>query len=182
MRIIFVAGVLAFFAIGASAQSTPIVEVGGQYEMLRVNSSRDIPSFTANGGSASVQVNFFDQVAGVVEVGAAYNNNIRNVPVNNTWLSYLVGPRISLVNRNKRIIPALECLVGGATLFANLNNVGGNTTGFGMALGGTLDIRMNQHVNIRPIQLDYFLTRVNNTYNQNNLRYGAGVIFTFGKQ
>ena len=57
-----------------------------------------------------------------------------------------------------------------------------NTTGFAMAVGGTLDIRLNHAVAFRPIQLDYFLTRVNNSFNQNNLRYGAGVIFTLGKQ
>jgi hypothetical protein len=78
--------------------------------------------------------------------------------------------------------------VGGATVFGSGTNplngavLSANTTGFAMALGGTLDIRMSQWIALRPIQLDYFLTRVNNTYNQNNLRYGAGLIFTFGKQ
>lgn len=181
MKIVCLSVLIALFAVGAMAQS-PIVETAFQYQMLRVNSSTAFPSFTANGGSGSVQVNFFNQVSGVLEVGAEYNGNIKGVPVSNTWLSYLVGPRISLVKRSSKIIPALECLVGGTTVFAGLSNQTANSTGFGMALGGTLDIRVNRHVDLRPVQLDYMLTRVNNTYNQNNLRYGAGIVFTFGKQ
>jgi hypothetical protein len=181
MRILCLAVLIALFAFGAMAQS-PIVETAFQYQLLRVNSSQSFPSFTANGGTGSVQVNVFNQVAGVLEVGAEYNGNIKGVPVSNTWMSYLVGPRISLVKRSKKIIPALECLVGGTTLFAVLANQTVNTTGFAMALGGTIDIRVSRHMDLRPVQLDYMLTRVNNTYNQNNLRYGAGVVFTFGKQ
>ena len=79
-------------------------------------------------------------------------------------------------------------MVGGATVFGigtnpyTLAQHSANTTGFAVALGGTPDIRMNHMIDLRPIQLDYLLTRVNNRYNQNNLRYGACLIFTFGKQ
>lgn len=190
MKIIRVAVVFALAAAAALAQTTPIEEIGLQYQMLRVNSSSAIPSFTANGGSGSFQINFFDQVAGVLEISGVHNGNIHNVHLDNTWLTYLIGPRISLRNRNKRIIPAVECLIGGTTLFASVANpadpngarLGGNSTGFAMALGGTLDIRLTQWANFRPMQLDWLLTRVNNSYNQNNLRYGAGFVFTFGKQ
>ena len=188
MRTITLVLLCVVFAFGAFAQSAPIVEASGQYQMLRVNSSRNFPAFTANGGSGSVAVNFFDYVSGVLEVGVVHNGDIQNYQINNNWLSYLVGPRFSLRSRAKKVIPALECLVGGTTVFASGTPQGTNTTlsanstGFAMALGGTLDIRLNKTVMFRPIQLDYFLTRVNNSYNQNNLRYGAGIVFTFGAQ
>jgi hypothetical protein len=189
MKVVVVPLFIGVFALAASAQEgAPIFEFAGQYQMLRVNSSRDVPAFTVNGGTGSFQIDFFDQVAGVLEVGSGFNNNIGGFKLNNTWLTYLVGPRISLRNRSKRVIPALEFLAGGATLFADtanpvtLANVSGNSTGFAMATGGTLDIRLNHLIAIRPIQLDYLLTRVNNHYNQNNLRYGAGIVFTLGKQ
>jgi hypothetical protein len=189
MRTILVMSAIALCASSAFAQDTPITEVGFQYQMLRINPSRNLDSFTTNGGTGSVQVNFFSQVAAVLEVGATHNGDVHGFQLDNTWMTYLVGPRISLRNRNKKVIPALECLIGGTTLFASSSDpvlngahLGGNSTGFAMALGGTLDIRLSHAVNFRPVQLDYLLTRVNNSYNQNNWRYGTGLIFTFGKQ
>ena len=60
-------------------------------------------------------------------------------------------------------------------------------TAFAMAIGGGLDIKINKNVSFRPIGLDYYMTRFQNLRsandnNQNNLRYTAGVNFTFGAQ
>lgn len=178
----------AGLAVGAFGQSAPVLELGGQYQMLRVGSGNGLPSFIANGGTGSLQVNFLEQIAGVLEVGMVHNGDIHGLQLNSNWLSYLVGPRVSLRNRSSKLIPALEYLVGGTTVFGSGTPPGTgilvsrNTTGFAMAVGGTLDIRLNHAVAFRPVQLDYFLTRVNNSFKQNNLRYGAGVIFTLGKQ
>jgi hypothetical protein len=178
----------AGFAIEVFGQSAPVLELGGQYQMLRVSSGHGLPAFTANGGTGSIQINFLDQIAGVLEVGMVHNGDLQGLQLNSDWLTYLVGPRVSLRSRSRKVIPALEYLVGGTTVFGSGTPPGTgilvsrNTTGLAMALGGTLDIRLNHAVAFRPIELDYFLTRVNNSFNQNNLRYGAGVIFTLGKQ
>jgi hypothetical protein len=199
MRIIFLTGLTILSAADALAQEeTPLTEVGLQYQMLRVNSSRNIPSFTANGGTASFQMNFIDHFAGVAELGAEHNGNIHNVHLDNTWTTYLFGPRVSITKRSSRIVPAFECLLGGVNVAASIKSpllpdIRGarltvEQTAFAMAVGGTLDIRLNHRISIRPIQLDYLLTRLNSkpvlngfeTFNQNNLRYGAGVVFRFG--
>jgi len=199
MRIIFLTGLTILSAADALAQEeTPLTEVGLQYQMLRVNSSRNIPSFTANGGTASFQMNFIDHFAGVAELGAEHNGNIHNVHLDNTWTTYLFGPRVSITKRSSRIVPAFECLLGGVNVAASIKSpllpdIRGarltvEQTAFAMAVGGTLDIRLNHRISIRPIQLDYLLTRLSSkpvlngfeTFNQNNLRYGAGVVFRFG--
>jgi hypothetical protein len=199
MRIIFLTGLTILSAADALAQEeTPLTEVGLQYQMLRVNSSRNIPSFTANGGTASFQMNFIDHFAGVAELGAEHNGNIHNVHLDNTWTTYLFGPRVSITKRSSRIVPAFECLLGGVNVAASIKSpllpdIRGarltvEQTAFAMAVGGTLDIRLNHRISIRPSQLDYLLTRLNSkpvlngfeTFNQNNLRYGAGVVFRFG--
>lgn len=199
MKIAFLTGLIVFCAAIALAQDeTPLTEVGLQYQMLRVNSSRNIPSFTANGGTASFQMNFMDHLAGVAEIGAEHNGNIHNVHLDNTWLTYLFGPRVSITRRSSRFVPAFECLLGGVNVAASIKSPllpdipGARLTGgqmaFAMAVGGTLDIRLNHLLSIRPIQLDYLLTRLGSktllngyeTFNQNNLRYGAGVVFNFG--
>ena len=64
----------------------------------------------------------------------------------------------------------------------------GGESAFAMAVGGTLDIRLNHHISLRPIQVDYLLTRLGSktalnqyeTFSQNNLRYGAGIVFSLG--
>jgi len=55
-----------------------------------------------------------------------------------------------------------------------------------MTAGGGLDIKMSKHVSFRPVQIEYFLTRLHDyrsaTDNtQNNIRYSAGFNFTFGE-
>ena len=60
-------------------------------------------------------------------------------------------------------------------------------TAFAMTAGGGLDIKISKHMTFRPIGVDYYLTRIQNLRsatdnNQNNLRYTAGLKFTFGAQ
>jgi hypothetical protein len=55
-----------------------------------------------------------------------------------------------------------------------------------MTAGGGLDIKINRHVLFRPIQAEYFLTRLSpigafgNT-NRNNFRYSVGINFSYGE-
>jgi opacity protein-like surface antigen len=63
--------------------------------------------------------------------------------------------------------------------------VGQQQTAFALTAGGGLDIQISKHMMFRPIGLDYYMTRLQNLRtagdnNQNNLRYTAGINFTFG--
>jgi opacity protein-like surface antigen len=58
-------------------------------------------------------------------------------------------------------------------------------TAFSFAFGGGLDLKINKHMAFRPVQLEWMLTRFQNyrtadDNNQHDLRYSAGVNFTFG--
>jgi len=58
-------------------------------------------------------------------------------------------------------------------------------TGFAMLAGGGLNIKIGKHIAFRPIQADYYLTRLpgfftGNDTNKNHFRYSAGVNFLFG--
>lgn len=62
-----------------------------------------------------------------------------------------------------------------------------NQTAFAMTVGGGLDLKLSKHMSFRPIGVDYFMTRLQNLRtmgdnNQHNIRYTAGVNFTFGAQ
>jgi len=199
MRACMVTGVLTLFAVRAVAEDeTPLTEVSLQYQMLGVNSSRSIPSFTATGGTSSFQVNFIDHLAAVAEIGAEHNGNIHHTQLDNTWWTYLFGPRFTITKRSSRIAPSIECLLGGVNVAGSIKSpllpdtpgarITGGQSAFAMAVGGTLDIRVNHHFTLRPIEADYLLTRLQSktlldgleSFSQNNFRYGAGIVFSFG--
>jgi len=118
-------------------------------------------------------------------------------------MTYLFGPRFSM-SRSRRVIPYFHVLFGGVHFTTSIpvtvaptptsttpttTRVGASQDTFAMAAGGGLDIKLNHHLMLRPIQLDYVLTRLEDfglsgtpsqNRNQNNLRYAAGLIFTFG--
>jgi hypothetical protein len=52
-----------------------------------------------------------------------------------------------------------------------------------MIVGGGVDISLGHSVSFRPAEIDYVLTHFTNQFansNQNNFRYSAGVVFSFG--
>ena len=104
--------------------------------------------------------------------------------------TYLFGPQVTFPLNNKRIF--VEGLFGGAhtNAYANLfkaasvTGLSSSNNGFAMVFGGGFDIAITDHVAVRPIQADYFLTRYEwapiGINNQSNFRYQAGVVFAFG--
>jgi len=191
------------FGVGAIAEDIPKADLFFGYSMFRANSARDIPAFTNNGGLGTFAWNFTNHIAAEFEFGGYHNGNIHNVRFDTTEMTYLFGPRVSL-GRSKRVIPYVHTLFGGIHLTTSIpvtlaptplattgttTRLAGTQDGFAMALGGGLDLRLSHHVTLRPIQLDYLMTRLadfgqsgqpSQTRNQHNLRYAAGILFTFG--
>jgi opacity protein-like surface antigen len=111
--------------------------------------------------------------------------------------TYLFGPVVRVPI--SRVTPFAELLFGGSnsnaygkqikaicngvTCTTAATNVGGSQHPFTMALGGGLDIKLSENVSLRPVELDYVLSRYTNpltsTNNQNSFRYSAGVVFHF---
>jgi len=174
------------------------------YSFLRANSAQDIPAFTANGGAGTLGLNFNNHIGLEFEFGGYHNGNIHDIQFDTTYLTYLFGPRFSL-GRSRRIDPYIHVLFGGARITSSISENGTNLLGtpsastrvansqnnFAMAAGGGLDIKLNHAVTLRPIQLDYLLTRFEapnladitgptSNRNQNDLRFATGLMFTFG--
>ncbi len=187
----------------AVAQDAPKADLFLGYSFLRANSARDIPAFTNNGGLGTFGLNFNPHIALEAEFGGYHNGNINNIEFDTTELTYLFGPRFSM-SRARRVIPYFHVLFGGIHLTTSIpvtvaptptsttpttTRIGASQDAFAMAAGGGLDIKLNHHLMLRPIQLDYVLTRLEDfgqsgapsqNRNQNNLRYAAGLSFTFG--
>lgn len=206
-------GVLAIailVSLGAAGQEVPKADVFFGYSFLRANQAQSIPAFTLNGGLLSVGVNFNNHIALEGEFGGYHNNNIEGKNLDTTSFSYLLGPRLSL-GRSRTVDPYIHSLFGvnhattsiaatsvlipapvpsGAAPSSN-GRYEASQSNFGMAIGGGLDIKLNRYVIVRPIQLDYYMTRfetpsiVNpsgNTSNRNqhDLRYAAGIAINLG--
>ena len=90
----------------------------------------------------------------------------------------LFGPRVNFRN-SSRFIPFTHALFGVTRYTADFENddftcPDTNETAFAMALGAGLDIRANDRIDIRPIQVDYLPVFFDNR-REDGVRFSAGV-------
>jgi hypothetical protein len=101
--------------------------------------------------------------------------------------NFLFGPTVS-PRTDSKLVPFAHGLFGIAraggsasgSFFGQNLNISSGDTGFGMALGGGLDYEINKSFAVRPVQMDYMLTRAGGG-SANSFRYAAGVVFRFTK-
>lgn len=199
---------IVLLGLAAFAQEFPRAEVAAMYSYSRFNpASKYTPGINMNGGGGAVTINFnqyFGLKAELDGFGASKATfvipagstvvapNGASVTASGNLFTYLFGPQIKV--RAEKVEPYFHALFGGAhsTLYGNAydlltptNTAAGKPSqnAFAMAIGGGIDIPVSHLIGIRIGQFDYMLTRFNNslvTYNQNNFRYSAGILFNFG--
>jgi hypothetical protein len=177
------------------AQNYPPVEVSGGFSYLHTEGGGNL-----YGWDASITDNLNRWLGLVGEFSGHYGSansvtavigfpglTTTSITVNNhsNVYTFLFGPRFSY-RRDKRFTPYAHVLPGfarshvsgtvispiGTTTFSD------TTTGFAMALGGGLDLRLSSHFDYRMIQADYLLTHFGST-TQNNARITTGVVYKF---
>jgi hypothetical protein len=183
----------------AYAQDSSKVEITGYYSYFRFNpeNSGTLSSHSLNGGGADVAF-FFTRMIGIKAEFAGYqSNSVTFTGTNGTatasanLFTYNVGPILKA--RMGKFEPFGEVLFGGAhsSFYGNLckvyagcgvNNPSNNA--FDFVIGGGIDIPVSHSIAIRPVQVDYVLTRFGNGFtsgnqNQSNFRYQAGIQFRF---
>ena len=99
--------------------------------------------------------------------------------------TFLFGPEVSLP---AKVSPFVHLLIGGAheSIGSSIGPLGGfsgsvlPTSGnyFATALGAGIDLRLTRFISVRPVQVDYLLTRAHST-TQNQPRVSAGVLLRF---
>lgn len=183
--VVSVLALLSFFGCAAYAQEErPTFDVFAGYSYLRERpSSGTSNDFSLNGGSGSFAYNFNSWLSGVADVGAYHNGNILGTKTDGTLTTYLFGPRVSYRHFG-RVTPFGEVLFGGAHAGDNLLGVAASSqNAFAMTVGVGVDYRVSKRFSIRPLKVDYLLTRFSEpgigTQNQNNVRASAGVVFHF---
>lgn len=202
--------VLLTGVLSVSAADFAKVETFFGYNYSRINSSTDVPSFSANGGDAQVAVNVNSVLGLVGDFGAVHNGNIADFHLDTTLVNFLFGPRFNI--RKGRVVPYGQFLLGGihagtsgevaSTLPSTLPPIipgisnpkpgapvslraSTSQTAFAYVLGGGLDLKINNVVSFRAIDLGWFMTRLQNVRsqqdkNQDHIRVLTGINFTFG--
>jgi len=175
LRKILSAMPLLFLALSpATAQDVPKVEVFGGYSWSGGN---------FHGWNASVTGNINRRFGIVADFSGHYGSELGFVRVNQHAHSFLFGPRLSF--RGKRLTPFVYGVFG-ATRFAESAVISGQhlsnaSSGFSLAVGGGLDVKVNDRIAIRAFQLDYFRPIINGEPN-NRGRLGFGVVLRVGKK
>jgi opacity protein-like surface antigen len=176
----------------------PKAEVDFGYSFVNVHPDlQPITSFNVNGGGAAfvynasrligIKAEFMDYTGGG---GAQLRALGFNGNVSGNIFTYLFGPQVK--KHSGRFQPFGEALFGAAHsgTFADIYNeihgisaAGNSNNSFAMELGGGIDIPVTKHIAIRPVEVDYLLTRFgaqNYSASQNNFRYMVGVNIGIG--
>ena len=184
MKSKFVVSLFAFLALLAvaaqsQAQDHSKVDVFAGYSYDRWDGAK---KFNLNGGSASVAYNVNSWLSGVADFGGYHNGNVQNTGLDFTLSTYLFGPRISY-RRWNRVTPFGEVLFGVERVSTSTATANRSDNGFAMTAGGGFDLNLARHFSVRPVKVDYLLTRFAAAgaapQSQKNLRVSTGVVFHF---
>lgn len=177
---------LLLLAVPAAAQEAPKAEVFAGYSNLRMHPGSGANGFNLNGWNTSVVGNFNRWFGIKADFAGQYGSPwLPNptpppvtVKVDTNTHSFLFGPQFSY-RKNERATPFAHALFGAARVEGSTFGANVSESGFAMALGGGVDLRVNDAVAVRIGQLDYLLTRLADN-NRHNFRYSTGIVFRFG--
>ena len=190
-KTLFLSSLLAIcLPLAASAQeAAPKVEIFGGYSFLRADTGAIvIDRNSAYGFNTSLAGNITKHIGIVGEfsrftVSDSFTQSVLGpVNVDSNVVTYLFGPRITL-HRGK-VEPFVHALLGGARENDKLS--GGlvnefTENAFAFALGGGLDIKVNDNFAIRVAQVDYLGYKLS-AETGNNFRYSVGIVIRLGKR
>jgi hypothetical protein len=208
VRTVMLMAVALLMGKTAFAQEYVKWEESIDYSYARGNPANVGKPFSLNGGGGAVVYNF-NGFIGIKMDFQGYGSTTRTVgsfvvtnpqgvativnsaSVQSNLFTYMAGAQLRVPTHTFK--PFAEFLFGGALTHFHGNLATGasttnvNNNGFAMAVGGGVDIRINNTISIRPFQMDYLLTHFGNSlipggnHNQNNFRYSAGINITFGE-
>jgi hypothetical protein len=173
--------VLVAPALCAQEAASPL-ELSANYSYIRFNVDSRVagqpPSQTlnANGGTGDVIYNPTNWLGLVGDAGGFWATNARAY---GAAIPYLAGTRFNF--RRRLFTPYVQTLFGGVVTSSGIGTSGWQTH-FALAAGGGIDYKLSPHLALRPLQAQYFLTKVPDGLNnrQNNFQVSTGVSFLFG--
>ena len=144
--------------------------------LLNVDTGGSLGAEDAVGIQGSVHFNLSPHFGFTVDL--AHHQEIRGSKFQQT--QFLLGPRLTA--RNKRVTASAHGLLGlvnrcrEISRFITSDVCGDHNFGFGMGLGGGVDIKVSRRWAVRLPQADYLPTRLGGSW-QKNIRISVGLVF-----
>jgi hypothetical protein len=178
-KLAYLVGLFVLASLPAVAQETGSKDVSVEYSYLRANpSSTGLPSFNANGGSASFAYNPRSSFGLMGEFSGYHIGSIGGASTSTDLFTYMFGPQLYF-HHYSRFTPFVQDLFG----VAHTNSFGGTHNSFAMAVGGGVDVPFRGHLSLRFGPVDYLLSEFpeggTSRRAQNNLRVSGGVRYRF---
>jgi len=171
--------------MNAQEQASKLEAYGGYYYArfnLNASAAGGGPSESFNGNGGGVQLEYnANNWLGVVGDMAGYGATATtNGALVGGAFTYLLGPRVNF--RHGKVTPFAQTLFGGIWTTDGIGH-SGSENNFALTAGGGIDLKVSRHVSVRPVQAEYFMTKIPDNLNnrQNNLRLGAGVVVRLGR-
>jgi hypothetical protein len=179
--VLLLAAVSAGPAVWALEEPSKL-ELYAGYDYFRFNINANVsgqpPSqtFNGNGGGGELIYNVNHCLGVLGDVSGSWDTNSSSQGAS---MPYLFGPRLNL--RHGVVTPFVQVLLGGVLTSSGIAQIGWQSH-FAMTAGGGIDLKLSRHFSIRPLQAEYFLTKIPDGLKnrQNNFRFSAGVVFRFG--
>jgi len=171
--------------VKAQEQASKLEAYGGYYYVrFNVNASAagggPAESFNGNGGGGQLEYNTNNWLGVVGDLAGYGATATTNGALVGGAFTYLFGPRVNF--RHGKVTPFVQALFGGIYTTAGIGT-SASENNFAMTAGGGIDVKVSKHVSVRPIQAEYFMTKIPDNLNnrQDNLRIGAGIVVRLSK-
>lgn len=169
-----------------SSPNTPrgTLEVSVTYGAMLSNaitSSR----FWMQGGSVEIAGEFYRGLSVVADVSGMHTGNINSSGVGLNLVTATFGPRYTWSSAKSRYELFGQGLVGEANgfngLFPNASGAMDSADSMAVEAGGGMNVALSPHLAVRAFEVNWLRTQLpNSTTNvQNNVRFGAGMVFRF---
>lgn len=176
-------------ALLAKAQEEPSrFDLYGGYYYARVNVNANVPgiapsaTYIGEGGGGQLKYNAKNWLGVVGDLSGFYATSSGNGAFAGAFLAYLLGPRVNF--RHGKFTPFVQALFGGVRTTDGIAQSTGTENNFAMTTGGGIDFKLSRRVSLRPIQTEYFMTKIPDGLKnrQDNLRIGAGIVLRLGRR
>jgi opacity protein-like surface antigen len=175
----------------AKAQEEPAkVDLYGGYYYARFNVDANVPGFPSsatyngNGGGGQLEYNPNNWLGVVGDMAGYGATATTNGALVGGAFTYLFGPRVNFRHHgfSDKVTPFAQTLFGGIWTTKGIGQ-SASENNFAMTAGGGIDVKVSRHVSVRPVQAEYFMTKIPDGLNnrQDNLRLGAGIVLRLGR-